>query len=304
MRRRESWLERYRASWLDAACFWRLRDRSATPASFGGAIFGLGCFAVLCAASLVLGPEISRAEETDFSPYRRAAEYCRGDVARPLALSPDKRILCFDGPLLYGQDYTAVRALDDGGLFVVRSRGGYGEPAAALADLVRDRHAIVVVYDYCFSACAGYVLFASTKTFVLRDSLVAWHDTPNPAWCPSLVWPRDEGPKRVVKSPCRKAQSDEDDPALSRRRLYYKFYKGRAIDRLFDDLPESFTIRRKLQHLLEDAEQYPDVMWTWNPRHYADALIVKVVYEAYPKRQAEVDAMAARFRVGPVLYDP
>jgi hypothetical protein len=304
MRRQRSWLKLYRASRLVPARSERPRDLSAAPASFSRAIFRICCFGVLCAASLVLRSEVSRAEETNFSTYTRAAEYCRGDVARPIALSPDKRILCFDGPLLYGQDYTAVSALEDGGFFVVRSRGGYMDPATVLANLARDRHAIVVVYDYCFSACASYLMFASATTFVLKDTLVAWHYTADPSWCASMVWPRDDGPKRMEKAPCRKARFDNEDGDKLRRRLNYKFYEGRVVDRLFDDPPESFTIRRKLQHFLEDTEQYQDVLWTWNPRYYADALIVKIVYEAYPKSQAEVDAMATRFHVGPVLYDP
>src|SRR5690348_4407693 len=102
MWRRRSWWERYRASWLYAGCFGSLRDRNAVPTNSGTTIFRIGCLAILCAASLVLDSEISRAEETDFSPYTRAAGYCRGDVARPIALSPDKKILCLDGPLLYG----------------------------------------------------------------------------------------------------------------------------------------------------------------------------------------------------------
>lgn len=304
MQRRRFRLERYRADRLYVACFELSRDRIAASTNFRAAIFRIGCFAVLCAVSLVLRSGISRAEGTDFGPYARAAWYCRGDVARPIALSPDKRILCFDGQLFYGQDYGAVKALEDGGFFVIRSLGGYAIPAMALANAVRDRHAIVVVYDYCFSSCASYVLFASTKTFVLKDTLVAWHSTPDPSWCPSMVWPRDEGPKRYEKAPCRKALDDNADEGKILRRLNQKFYEGRAVDPLFDDPPESFTIRRALRHLLEDMQLYPDVLWTWNPRYYADALIVKITYEAYPKNQAEVDAMAARFGVVRVLYDP
>jgi hypothetical protein len=119
-----------------------------------------------------------------------------------------------------------------------------------------------------------------------------------------MVWPGDEGPKRLEKAPCRKAVRDDEDDAKFRRRLNSKFYERRTVDPQFDDPPESFAIRRKLQHLLEDTGLNPDVLWTWNPRYYADALIVTIIYEAYPKSQAEVDAIAARFGVNRVLYDP
>ena len=47
--------------------------------------------------------DISRAQQPDFSDYARAAEYCRGDVKRPMALDFDGRILCFDGEISPGQ---------------------------------------------------------------------------------------------------------------------------------------------------------------------------------------------------------
>ena len=50
---------------------------------------------------------------------------------------------------------------------------------------------------------------------------------------------------------------------------------------------------------------YPDHMWTWNPRYSESAIRTKIVYEAYPENQSEVDAIAARLhlRYG-VIYDP
>lgn len=61
----------------------------------------LGTFVVL------LGGSASpvHAEEPDLTAYRQAAAYCRGDVPRPMALSADKQILCFDGLLKSRQDY-------------------------------------------------------------------------------------------------------------------------------------------------------------------------------------------------------
>jgi hypothetical protein len=257
------------------------------------------------ATAILLSPLASaRAQQPDFSEYHRAADYCRGDVARPMALSPDRRILCFDGTIGTEQNYAAVNELSDGGLFVVRSRGGDVFTAMDLADAVRNRHATVVVYDYCFSACASYLLMASTMAFVLSDTLVTWHYPKRSSWCPSLVWPKDEGPQRLEKSPCATASPEEKDGDKYRRSRNLKFYLGRAIDNRFDDPPESVSIRRILRHMFENGGAYPGVSWTWNPRHYPSALTVRIAYQAYPADQAEVDALAAKFLSGPVLYDP
>jgi hypothetical protein len=197
--------------------------------------------------------------------------------------------------------------MEAGGLFVVRSPGGDIGVAGTLANLLRDRRATVVVYDYCFSACASYLLMATAKAFVVRDTLVAWHYTDDPIWCPSLVAAKDGGPKRLEKAPCPDAPVEHQDDDRNRRNWNRWFYSERAIDSEFDDPPESFTIRRILRSMYEGTGRYPDVLWTWNPRHYAGMLHVKIVYEQYPSSQEEVDEMASKvpylsyFRV---IYDP
>jgi len=37
---------------------------------------------------------------------------------------------------------------------------------------------MVLLYDYCLSACANYVLVATNSTYVLKDTVVAWHGGP------------------------------------------------------------------------------------------------------------------------------
>src|SRR4051812_27898627 len=75
----------------------------------------------------------SEAQETDYAPYARAADFCRGDIARPIALSQDKRILCLDGVISSDLDVSVASDMDDRGIAVVRSRGGDPARAAQLA---------------------------------------------------------------------------------------------------------------------------------------------------------------------------
>ncbi len=171
--------------------------------------FRLANLVAFCAlAFLGWGSEISRAQETGFGVYARAVEYCRSNVKRPMALDLDKRVLCFDGVLSRELDVSLADGLQQNGLFVVRSPGGDILSAATLADLLRDRNATVVVYDYCLSACASYLLMASKEAFVLRRTIVAWHYTADPLWCPSLEVAKDDGPKRLEKAPCPDAPSE------------------------------------------------------------------------------------------------
>ncbi|WP_298255829.1 hypothetical protein [Bradyrhizobium sp.] len=271
------------------------------------AIFNIRSFAscLLCALVYLSSySDAAQADDTDFARYYRAAEFCSGHVKRPLGLDLDQRVLCFDGLLTPDVDISLAEGLMPNGLFVIRSPGGDISVAAALADILQDRNATVVVYDYCFSACASYLLLASREAFVLRNTLVAWHYTVDPRWCPSLVATKDGGPERLEKSPCPDAPSGVRNGDKGRRDMNVGFYSGRAIDPLFDDPPESFTIRKILTGMFQETGKYPDVMWTWNPRYYANALRTKVTYEAYPQSQDEVDAMVARLHTDRVIYDP
>ncbi len=280
-----------------------------TPIGFGSFNFCAASFAALCALtfSCCWSSEISRAQAPDpeKAVYARAVEFCRGTVKRPMALDLDKRVLCFDGPILPGTDVSLARTLEPNGLFVVRSRGGDSDTAVALADLLRDRHATVVVYDYCISACADYLFMASTNTFVVRDTIVAWHHPVDPLWCPSLVVPKDGGPKRLETSACSDAPPEYQRGYREFKDRNDTFYAERGVDPPFEVPPESFTIRKILRNMFEGTGRNPNVGWTWNPRYYASTLKMKIIYEAYPNSQAEVDAMMSKFGLGGrILYDP
>ncbi len=263
-------------------------------------------FAAFCALAFVgWGSQNSRAEQPDFALYARAVEYCRSVMKRPMALELDKRVLCFDGEILPGQDVSLTKELEEGGLFVVRSYGGSPVIAVALAESLRDRRATVVVYDYCVSACASYLLIASVETFIMRDSLVAWHHTSSSFYCPSLEVPKDDGPKRLEKSPCSDAPPEYQSGYKEFQHLNDGFYPARIVAPEFEWPPESFTVRKILKSMFEGTGAYPDVFWTWNPRHHASTIKTKIVYEAYPKDQDEVDAIAARLGFNHrIIYDP
>jgi hypothetical protein len=251
------------------------------------------------------GLQVARAEQPDFGVYARAVEYCRSVVKRPMTLDLDKRVLCFDGEILMEQDISLAKSLVAEGLFMVRSFGGESSTAIALADVLRDRRATIVVYDYCLSACASYLLVASAEAFIMKDTLVAWHNTMAPL-CPSLVVARDGGPKRLEK-----VVSPDSTPEFQRGwdknfRRNRQFIETRAISSALEWLPESFTIRKILRSMFEGAGREPYVLWTWPPRYYAGSLKTRISYEAYPESQAELDAMVSKLGIPRicVLYDP
>jgi hypothetical protein len=273
--------------------------------NFRSFIFGPASFIALCALAFVCwGSDSSRAQQPDFGIYARAVEYCRGVVKRPMALDLDKRVLCLDGAILAGTDVSLASALEPNGLFVVRSPGGEAPATMAPADLIRDRHATVVVYDYCFSACASFLLIASDQAFVMKDTLVAWHHTSWP-FCPSLQVSKDGGPKRLEKPPCSDTAPEYQRGQRETENMIDEFYAARVVDPLFQHPPESFTIRKILRSMFEGTGEYPNVVWTWNPRYSASTLKTKITYQAYPNSQAEVDALASKLphRVR-VLHDP
>ncbi|WP_434855581.1 hypothetical protein [Bradyrhizobium sp. HKCCYLS1011] len=264
------------------------------------------CWLFAVTALVLFVSDESRAQErvSDKEIYHLAVDYCRGPLPRPMALSAGQMLICFDGWIDDGMDLSSVRGLKDHGLFVVRSLGGHAETTITLSNLLRDRHATVVVYDYCMAACADFLFVASDQSYVLADALVAWRDPlAGLADCTSLKTPRDDGPKRVESVPCPDATSAELHKYEAAVSAVDGFYSERVADPKFERPPISFDIRRSVVQLYRETGVYPKVTWTLSPR-YNGAFRTNIFYEAYPKSQEEVDAIAARLHLGRVIYDP
>src|SRR5262249_40236355 len=229
---------------------------------------------------------------------------CRGEVARPMALSANSDILCFDGYVSAMQDLSLARKLQTGGLFVVRGYGGDDVQTMALADLLAERNATVVAYDHCFSACASYLLIASSKAMGLRDALVAWEPLGfEQGDCLQFVAALDKGLSRydVGKCPQPLSRVGEAGQVYKSKEL---FFEKRRIDPLLEEPPESAFVRKSISELFARLKHSVFVMWTWHPRYQAGSIKTDIIYEAYPKSQDEVDALAKRLHLFyRVIYD-
>ena len=249
------------------------------------------------------GESPAQQEAIDKRIYDLATEYCRGTVPRPIALSSDRQILCFDGWIDDGMDISLAHDLADHGLFVIRSLGGSAETAIGLSHLLRDHRATVVVYDYCLSACASYLLIASDQTYVVRRSLVAWRNSISGLDdCIIIRVPRDSGPRKLERIPCADVSPEKLAKHKAVMSAVNRFYSERTVTP-FDPPPDSLHVRRTLTHLYEETGVDPNAAWTLNPRHQS-VFKTKITYEAYPQSQDEVDTLAARLHLGKVIYDP
>jgi hypothetical protein len=218
-----------------------------------------------------------------------------------MTLSPDKQVLCLTGVMSQNMDVSLANDLKDKGLFVVRSPGGYPAPAIALSDIIRDRHATVVVYDHCFSACAGFLLVASDQTYVLKGTLVAWHYFQGNELCTFLTAPRDGEPRKLQRGPCQ----PNGEYGFSYSQMLIDFFKKRAVNPPISFPPDSLYVRRILRNLYAETAVFHDVMWTLHPRYYPILFKTRIFYEAYPENQGEVDSMLARLGLRTrVIYDP
>jgi hypothetical protein len=287
------------ARWLQRHCFRRSEARGLLIR-----ILNLVTIYVVVLAGSGTASSLAEVSEAEKAIYTRAVEHCRGNVKRPIKLDLDQRVLCFDGEISADLDISLTGRLRDGGLAVVRSFGGYSDSAIRLAEAFRERHATVVVYDYCLSACASYLLVASSKAFVLKNTLVAWHSHVGEKLCPLLRQAKDNGPRRLDNDACPDAPGKWRIAYKYVTELSKSFYETRAIAPTFEDPPQSIVVRRILQNRFGERGEYPpNLMWTWNPRYYASQIKTKIVYEAYPESQDEVDTLARRLQLR-VVYDP
>jgi hypothetical protein len=261
-------------------------------------------FTALCLFLAVpCGPEPARAQVPGFDKarYALAVAYCRGDVERPISLSADHQIICFDGVIPDNLDFSRVNDLKNNGLFVVRSNGGFAGPAIDISNLLDAKRATVVAYDYCLSACANYFFFAS-RTYVFEKAVVAFHHgTLSASDCAYVGSTRDNEDRRLLVEPC----SFVDLPGrFGGWKEENKFYDRRVLDRQYGFPPQSAHIRKHLRTIFDHTGKVPRGLWMWNPRFYKTAVKIEISYENYPESQSEVDELAARFHLGPFIYDP
>jgi hypothetical protein len=251
-----------------------------------------------------LKPDIGRAEDavSDSEIYHRAVDFCREPLPRPIALSSDRRLLCFDGWVDDGMDLSLARDLKEFGLFVVRSLGGNDATAIALSRLLRDRHVTIVIYDFCISACANSFFIASDQTYVTAGALVAWRNQASAyAGCTSFAAAGKQGSGTIepVRCPPFKDVTKYND--LPSEAIV--FFSERTVGPTFTPPPASAYVKRIVKDLYDETGVYINIGWTLSPTYHA-AFKTKIVYESYPQSQTEVDAMAVRLGLGKVIYDP
>jgi hypothetical protein len=207
--------------------------------------------------------------------------------------------------IFHEADASLAFQFDLDGYFVVRGYGGEPTALMKLADIVAAKRATIVVRDYCFAACANYLLIASTQAIVPKEALVAWSiPKEGPNNCVRFRDTGDRGAPRFDAYDCSLPLDDPyQNPALLSKA---RFYARRTLAGAFKEPPESAAIRRVLKRKFDETGRYPvEMFWTWHPRHYASTLRTKVFYEAYPQSQSEVDALLERNQLSHrVIYDP
>jgi len=248
----------------------------------------------------------AQAGAIDRESYYRAVSYCRtNSLWTRVMLSPDKHIMCFNAQITPNLDVSLIKTLDLGGLFVIRSSGGREDKAIELANLIRDRHATVVVYDYCFSACAEFIMTAPDQTYVLKGALVLWHNPrssdPNHPYCAFFKTPPGGGPRMLRRGTCREGH----DPVEYAWPSAVQYFRERSIDQSSVMPPDSIHVRKRVTSLYGETGVDRDILWTLNPRYYPHLFKANIIFEAYPQSQEEVDEAAARLGFkATIIYDP
>jgi hypothetical protein len=261
---------------------------------------------LICLLVVCQGQARAEGATVDRDAYYRAVDFCRRNLwTQKTLLSPDKQVLCFSAELVQDMDVSFANDLNENGIFAVRSPGGYAKPAIALANILRDRHVTVVVYDLCFSACANFLLIATDLTYVVRGALVLWHNSPADGLCTFLTTAGDGGPPKLQRGHCRPGELAVDThwPALK------EFLKGRAKNPDMLLPADTNYVRRMVSNKYQGylaSGAYHDVLWTIHPRYLPILFKTRIIYEAYPESEEELNRILDRLhmRDARVIYDP
>lgn len=223
-----------------------------------------------------------------------------------IQLSDDQTRLCFDGEIVKEQDDAPFHALRQHGLFIVRSNGGYPSTAIRLANILREKEAMIVVYDYCLSACANFFLVASFETYVVKKTVMAWHGNGTRTRC--TVQGMEVSRKGKVqgrqwfpegKVPPGLAEACE----AARLRDAFFLQRGISDNHLYE--PQPLEIRRRFYLNISQGGDGRGIFWMWHPSNYGNYFKIPITYESYPANQEEVDQILSKLgRRAHIIYDP
>jgi hypothetical protein len=255
--------------------------RAASIVSF---FFGLAILIVLLAQE-------ARAES---DKVWNALANCRWQPSA-IVLNHDGTVLCFDGPIESNLDLSVFRDLKAGGYVVMRSPGGHARTAMLLSDMLREKDALVILYDYCLSACANYVLVAN-RTFVRKGTIVAWHGgLDSVLGLVTTPWCHRAGLKQ------RPQEYFDDNGAHTENRVD----RWCEWDDRYIHAPQTHYTKMKVRSALMKETDKNNVYWMWNPKNYGDHFKLRVSFDSYPRSQYEVDSIVARHRLGiRIVFDP
>ena len=264
----------------------------------GSAIVRLGLWPALLVAWFCF--DAYAFDDADRALYTAAVNYCRTRPAQKI-FDDVTHIVCFDGQIFVNEDSSYIERLPEHGLFVVRSPGGRSGAAAKIAKVLAAKHADVVIYDYCLSACANVFLVASDRTYIKKDSIVAWHY----GLIDDDTCGRVERDHSLTRTQCSTGRSIAQ-PLLFADAFLPKLVAAR--DRRILKPPMSAYVSRILIGYFEGTGVFRDVFWTWHPRFSKPLLRTEIEYEAYPESQDELDELAKRllgaWRRIRIIYDP
>lgn len=228
-----------------------------------------------------------------------ALKYCSAYGRSP---SEDESIVCFDGVFEKDLDLQPLYPLKNDGTFVIRSVGGDIITAMMVAEILRQKNATIVIRDYCLSACANAILIASKASYVLANTVLAWHGGISNLDCAT----HDAAPGLTSKSP---AEFREDRRVFERfcahSELVTNFFKKRGIADGYTNEPQTLYTKKMFNVVVRESGSKRSIFWMWNPKNHGEHFKGRVFYESYPASQSAVDEIVSRFRLPVrVIYDP
>src|SRR5262249_13015354 len=143
---------------------------------------------------------------------------------------------------------------------------------------------------------------APQRTYVLRNSIVAWHGGPAGGGCDRYL----EGDLTALGS--------ISEAACRSLALHKIFFQKRGIQPGFIYSPPTPYARMMFNILKSPGGSRSSglrpglpakIFWMWNPKSYGESFKDRIIYEKYPSSQIDVDRIIDRSRLGiQIVYDP
>ena len=151
------------------------------------------------------------------------------------------------------------------------------------------------------------MLVATNRTYVTKDTIIAWHRVPDGRLAASMECRGDALLRldREYREEYGEAyRSWHAEAVCLYSELALTFFRQRQIDERHTQSPQTPFTKKMVSLALSQQGNEGKLFWMWHPKNHGDHFKSRIIYESYPSEDVAAEfARRAPFQIR-LFYDP